>query len=222
MCKPCAGQPPHLAHRLRRPGRAAQRHLPQRIGRCLLPVPERLTCRPESALALRLPACRIGEAGHRRAIRQMRGQRNLGRLDGPGDAKRLGQPGHPATRLKSRGQGRAGVEPIPLMIERSRAAARINVRFQNGHVQPGLCQQRRRRQSADTCTDDNNSVHFPHSSFQLQASNIRLVFQPRYANNPGIPIHISAPASPQNGWRLSVAWTSSTTSVVWSSTRTKL
>ena len=215
-----AGQLPHLAHRLRRPGHSPKRHLPERRGRLLLPAPEWLSRRAESPLALGLPTRRVGPAGHRCAIRQMCGQRNLGRLDGPGDAERLGQPGHPAARLEPRGQGRAGIEPIPLMIKRSRAAARVDVRLQHGHVQPGLRQQRRRRQPADTCADYNNSVHSRHSSFQLQASSIRLVFRARYANNPGIPIHMSAPASPQNGWRLSLASTSSTTSVVRSSTRT--
>ena len=35
-----AGQPPRLADRLRRPGRPAQRHIPERRGRLLLPTPE--------------------------------------------------------------------------------------------------------------------------------------------------------------------------------------
>ena len=215
-----AGQLPQLAHRLRRPGHAPQRHLPQRVGRRFLPAPEWLSRRPEGSLALRLPARRVGPAGHRRAIRQMCAKGGRCRLDGPGDAERLGQPGHPAARLESCGQGRAGVKPIPLVVERSRAAARIDVRLQHGHVQPCLRQQRGSGQPADTCADHNNSVHSLHSGFQLQASSIRLVFQPRNANSTGIPIHISAPASPQNGWRLSFASTSSTTSVVRSSTRT--
>ena len=66
-----AGQRPHLAHRLRRPGHAPQRHLPERRGRLFLPAPEWLSRGTEGPLALRLPARRVGPAGHRRAIRQM-------------------------------------------------------------------------------------------------------------------------------------------------------
>ena len=168
----------------------------------------------------------------------MRGQRNVGRLDGPGDTERLGQPGHPAARLEPRGQGRAGVKPIPLMIERSRAAARIDVRLQHGHVQPGLRQQRGRRQPADACADDDDTITFHYKRHPKAIENrasprpsryyeailhvwsSRFVWHARYANSTGIPIHISAPASPQNGWRLSFASTSSSTSVVRSSTRT--
>ena len=66
-----------------------------------------------------------------------------------------------------------GVKPIPLVVKRSRAAARIDVRLQHGHVQPRLRQQRSRRQPADPCADHNNSVHFPHSSFQFPASSFQ-------------------------------------------------
>ena len=170
MMQSCASHRPQLAERLRGPGRTLQRHLPERRGRLLLPAPEWFSRGTEGQLAFRLPARRVGPAGHRRAIRQMRDQRNLGRLDRPGDVERLGQPGHPAARLKPRGQGRAGVEPIALVVKGSRAAAWINVRLQYGHVQPRLCQQSGSGEAADACADHNNSVHFPHSSFKLPVS----------------------------------------------------
>jgi len=115
-----------------------------------------------------------------------------GRLDGPGDAQHLAQTRHAAARLEPRRQRGPCVETEAMVVEGPCAPAVVHVRLQHGHVQSALGEQGACRQPIDARADYDDLIYQP-------ACSSPRVRQPRYANRAGIPTHISAPASLQNG-----------------------
>ncbi len=89
------------------------------------------------------------------------------------DPRRLSNQVHRPTGIKARGQRRARVKAIALVIKRARTAARINVRFEHGHIYSRAREHRRRRQAADARADDDHTTHGD------VRSNTRRVRQPR-------------------------------------------
>ena len=117
-----------INRRLRRPGREAQRQVPERVGGALLPTPEVQRFGTKGVLML-LPAALVGPTGDGAAIRQVHGHGRLGGVRGPlWNAHGLGDFIHRPAGVEAAGQCRSCIEAIALMIESAGAAAGIDVR----------------------------------------------------------------------------------------------
>ncbi len=141
-----------------RPGGQTKGKIPQGVGSGFLPAPESLgsgKCAPQLC-----PTVLAALACHGLASRQVNNHGRLSRPDRPQiNVRSPGQEVHRAPRIEAGGQGSAGIKPVALVVKGRRAAARVDVSFQDGDVEAGPGKQSGGCQSAHAGTDDDHTRH---------------------------------------------------------------
>jgi hypothetical protein len=149
---------------LRRPGRRAQRQIPERVGGALLPAEELCAGRAKDT-GMFVPAPLVAVAGDAGAAGQVHGHARFAGVRRPRvDAGGLRHHIHRPAGIEAASQRGARVEAVLLVVEGAGAAAGVDVGFEHRHIQPGLGEEGGGGQATHPGADHHHTILSRHKS----------------------------------------------------------